>query len=332
MLCLLHMKASGFLCHFLQKEPIGFPLKTFYWLSIWFMFLFFLRPLLHLGKEWEFNHTPLWAGAGAAGTVDSLVTSAQVSEESVLETQRTHNDIDSIQPLKPAHLKPFQHRQQLWRALGIKLAMNSSHVFQTEPLSSLLPPCRRFWLGLTIQQTCLALLKLFKRHNLATVLEARASWCVITQMFGVKQVASAGFSLDMCHHVSSCVSFWGEHKLTRLSCSSNYFCFPPLPRPGLSVTGWLPARAWLSIPEDVMLPYLSQVFAHGGQWPTHFSSWSWGLEWNLTAIISPLNLVRGPWWTDHTAHLPSTGCVHAFFRPICSSRSSVRTVHTALAL
>lgn len=127
MLCLLHMKASSFLCHFHQREPIGFPLTTFYWL-VHMVYVVFKRPLLYLGKEWEFNHTPLWAGAGAAGTVGSLVTSAQVSEESVLETQRTHNDIDSIQTLKPAHPKPFQHWQQLRWTLGIKLAMNASHV------------------------------------------------------------------------------------------------------------------------------------------------------------------------------------------------------------
>lgn len=125
-LCLLHMKASSFLCHFPQKEPIGFPLKSFYWL-VHMVYVFFKRSLVYLGKEWEFNHTPLWAGAGAARTVGSLVTSAQVSEESVLEAQRTHNDIDSIQPLKPAHLKPFQRWQQLRPTLGIKLALNASH-------------------------------------------------------------------------------------------------------------------------------------------------------------------------------------------------------------
>lgn len=68
-----------------------------------------------------------------------------------------------------------------------------------------------------------------------TILVLQGSRCVITQMLWVDQVLYMGFAVDLCHHVSSCFSFWGKDKPIRLSCSYNYFCSSPFSMPGLYV-------------------------------------------------------------------------------------------------
>lgn len=40
---------------------------------------------------------------------------------------------------------------------------------------------------------------------------------------------------DLCHHVSSCFSFWGTDQPIRLTCSYNYFCSSSFSMPALSV-------------------------------------------------------------------------------------------------
>lgn len=73
-----------------------------------------------------------------------------------------------------------------------------------------------------------------------------------------------GAAVDLCHHVSSCFSFWGTRKLIRLSCSYNYFCSSPFSVPSLSVMLSASARARLSIPEDMTPQSISGVFTVGG--------------------------------------------------------------------
>lgn len=55
-------------------------------------------------------------------------------------------------------------------------------------------------------------------------------------------------SVDLCHHVSSCFSFWGKDKLIHFTYSYNYFCSSPSSMPSLSV---ISSQAWVSIPEDM---------------------------------------------------------------------------------
>lgn len=93
--CLLHTKALAFAISF--RESHYDLLWQFIDLSIWcigFKWLCFCW-----GKEWEFNHTPFGRLSEAAMTVNSLIMSAWVAGETVLETQRSPSDIDSIQPL-----------------------------------------------------------------------------------------------------------------------------------------------------------------------------------------------------------------------------------------
>lgn len=125
--------------------------------------------------------------------------------------------------------------------------------------------------------------------------------------------------LDMCHHVSTFFSFWGEHKLIRLSCSYNYFCFPPLSRPGLShrltLSPGLAVDPW---GRDATMP-ISGVCSRESVpvWDSiHFSNWSKGIKLNpaVLALRSIWLLECAVWWTDPTAHFLSTICVYAFFR------------------
>lgn len=92
----------------------------------------------------------------------------------------------------------------------------------------------------------------------------QGSWCVITQMLWVDQVLYMGFAVDLCHHVSSCFSFWGKDKPMRLSCSYNYFCSSPFSMPSLYVKLSVAIQAWVSIPEDMTQECLSQVSEGGG--------------------------------------------------------------------
>ena len=72
-----------------------------------------------------------------------------------------------------------------------------------------------------------------------------------------------GPAVDLCHHVTSCFSFWAKDKPIRLSCSYNYFCFSPFSMPSLSVMLSVSAQAWASIPGDTALECLSQTSARG---------------------------------------------------------------------
>lgn len=148
MLCLLHMKASSFLCHFHQKEPIGFPLKTFYWL-VHMVYVFLKGSLVYLGKEWEFNHTPLWAGAGAAG--DSR------------QPRHVGSGLTRVCPWNTK--KPQWHwlnsatqagTSKTFSALTTTAADSRYQIsheclsrFQKEPLSPPIPPRWLFWLAAT---------------------------------------------------------------------------------------------------------------------------------------------------------------------------------------
>lgn len=94
----------------------------------------------------------------------------------------------------------------------------------------------------------------------------QGSWFVITHMLGGETGSAHAPAVDLCHHVSSCFSFWGRHRLIRLSYSYNYFCPAPflMPLPVSPSCSPSPGRAGASIPEDVTPHYLSPAMPHMG--------------------------------------------------------------------
>lgn len=88
--------------------------------------------------------------------------------------------------------------------------------------------------------------------------------CNYTDVTG-ESGAVYGLAVDLCHHVSSCLSFGGKDKPIRLSCFYNYFCSSPfsMPRQILCLAHSVSAQAWVSIPEETALECLSQASADG---------------------------------------------------------------------
>lgn len=182
----------------------------------------------------------------------------------------------------------------------------------------------------------------------------QGTWCVITHV-GCEAGTVHVLAVDLCHHVSSCFSFWGKHKLIRLSCSCNYFCSSPFAMPCLSAMISVSARAWASIPADTTQQYLSQTSARR-DWDLSWTQYNFPnqtkelneiLQCYLSGQIGHSSVPL--WQTDNTAclfshidmpWLQTATCVHVFckwvfasssrhpvsefFNPNCSHSSSIQ--------
>lgn len=159
-------------------------------------------------------------------------------------------------------------------------------------------------------------------------------------MLGVEQVVNAAFHLICAIMFHPAFHFEGEHTRIRLSCSHNYFCFPPLFQ-GLPLCHSLPL-AWLSIPPggDATIP-VSGVCPRGSltvRDSIHSSERSWGIKWGpavlpLGSICLPECAALMDWSHSSFGFYHLRAHFHqTLFSSFAPFRSSVRTVRTALAL
>lgn len=170
--------------------------------------------------------------------------SASASAAAVLETQRTLDDIDSLQLLlhsfavtKTSVFRPFS---ALTSATKItvrpefqnKLIINASHIAKDSrfPLFAHRQPGFRVMTHLISPGSGI-------RHHLVTEpLYHKVPDVKFTRMLSVNQVLYKGIKVDFRRHVSSCFSLSGKDKTICPSCCYNYFCSSPFSVPSLSLS------------------------------------------------------------------------------------------------
>lgn len=226
-----------------------------------------------LWKECDFITQPMAGPGKATVTVDSLVMSARVWGETVLEAQRAPMTlIQFSHGIESQRSKTFSALtggdEATYCALGIKIneslmasAFPDRAVVICAPRSStVLAQCNDTINYLAACHKCPD----DSFGNRVSVLQG--SWFVITHMLGGETGSAHAPAVDLCHHVSSCFSFWGRPRLIRLSYSYNYFCPAPflMPLPVSPSCSPSPGRAGASIPEDVTPHYLSPAMPHLG--------------------------------------------------------------------
>lgn len=152
-----------------------------------------------------------------------------------------------------------------------------------------------------------------------------------------------GLSVDLCHHVSSCFSFWGKDKPIRLSCSYNYFCSSPFSMPSLSVMLSVSAQAWVSIPRghDAAMPISGDCRWEIGNYLRFNTIFQIKteelneiLQCYLSGRIGHSSVL--PWWTDNTTHLlfyrpHATDCISQHVCTICRCHSALWVVYVILS-
>lgn len=253
----------------------------------------------------------------ATVTVDSLVMSARVWGETVLEAQRAPMTlIQFSHGIERQRSKTFSALtggdEATYCALGIKI---------NESLMASAFPDRAAVICAPRSSTVLAQFNDTLNYLAAKCPDDRfgnrisvlqGSWFVITHMLGGETGSAHAPAVDLCHHVSSCFSFWGRHRLIRLSYSYNYFCPAPflMPLPVSPSCSPSPCRAGAVNPRgrDAALPI--SCHAPHGSWQLSPTQYNFPNQTEELNEISPCYLSGRigrssvpPWWTDNATHL-----------------------------